>query len=107
MFFCTAGGIDGKGLYTSEGFVVLKGSKGKKAISGALPASDRRFRERLIETGVMKEQADTVVFLKDHLFNSPSYAGVALLGRSSNGWKEWKNKDGVTLDKLKRAAQED
>jgi hypothetical protein len=29
---------------------------------------------------------------------------MALLGRSSNGWKEWKNEDGVTLDELKRAA---
>lgn len=29
-------------------------------------------------------------------------AAVALLGRTSNGWKEWKSHDGVTLDELKR-----
>jgi len=27
---------------------------------------------------------------------------MALLGRTANGWKEWKNKAGVTLDQAKR-----
>jgi hypothetical protein len=29
-------------------------------------------------------------------------AGIALTGRTTNGWREWKNAAGVTLDKLKR-----
>jgi hypothetical protein len=50
----------------------------------------------------MREDGETVVFDKDHLFNSPSMAAIALMARSANGWLEWKSKDGTTLDKLKR-----
>jgi len=52
---------------------------------------------------VMREEGDEVVFVKDHLFGSPSMAALALLGRTSNGWKEWKTKDGKTLDEVKRS----
>ena len=45
---------------------------------------------------------DTVVFQKDYLFNSPSMATIALMGRTANGWLEWKTKDGKTLDAVKR-----
>jgi hypothetical protein len=54
----------------------------------------------------MLEKGDTVVFAKDHLFGSPSMAALAVLGRTSNGWKEWKSADGTTLDTIKRAAPE-
>lgn len=106
VFYCTVSGIDGRGLYTPEGFVVLKGSKGKAANVPTLDETRQRFRQRLLDTNVMREERDTVVFEKDHLFGSPSMAAVALLGRSSNGWKEWKSKEGKTLDELKRAPEE-
>jgi hypothetical protein len=57
---------------------------------------------KLVESGVMQEKGDKVVFQKDHLFSSPSTAGVAILGRSVNGWVTWKAKDGRTLDEVKR-----
>lgn len=103
IFHCRAGGCDGRGLYTPEGFVVLKGSIGRrenvKSIQGK---ANERFRNKLLDSKVMRAQGDTVVFDKDHLFNSPSMAAIALMGRSANGWLEWKSKEGVTLDKLKR-----
>jgi hypothetical protein len=46
------------------------------------------------------------VFQKDHLFNSPSMALIALLGRTANGWKEWKDAAGQTLDEVKRSGPE-
>ena len=105
VFTCTSAGTDCRGLYTPEGFVVLKGSVGRRAnVPSIIGTSDERFRNRLIETGVMSEVGDTVVFDKDHLFSSPSMALIALLGRTANGWKEWKGKDGATLDELKRSA---
>jgi len=104
LLYCTVTGITGKGLYTPEGFVVLKGSEGKRANVPTLSEANQRFRKRLVDGGVMKETGDAVVFTKDHLFGSPSMAALALLGRTSNGWKEWKNKDGATLDELKRSA---
>ena len=50
----------------------------------------------------MRANGEKLVFEKDHLFNSPSMAAIALMGRTSNGWLDWKNKDGRTLDALKR-----
>jgi len=36
------------------------------------------------------------------VFNSPSAAVATILGRSSNGWRSWKDKNRKTLDELKR-----
>ena len=42
------------------------------------------------------------IFTRDHLFSSPSMAALAVMGRSANGWLEWKDASGKTLDELKR-----
>lgn len=107
IFTCTAAGINGRGLYTSEGFVVLKGSVGRlknvKSIDGTGGAN---LRQRLLDAKIMVPNGDRVVFQKDHLFRSPSMAALALLGRTSNGWVEWKSADGRTLDEVKRQGPE-
>lgn len=103
VFFLKASGTDARGLYTPEGFVVLKGSIGRRAnVPSIIGTSDERLRDKLIEAGVMQESGEHVLFPKDHLFKSPSTAAIALTGRTANGWREWKNSAGVTLDKLKR-----
>jgi len=103
FFYCKASGADGRGIYTEEGFVVLKGSVGRKEnVPSIIGTSDEKLRNRLLETGVVRVEAEAVVFEKDHLFRSPSMAALSLAGRSCNGWLEWKNKDGKTLDALKR-----
>ena len=38
----------------------------------------------------------------DKTFTSPSTAADFCLGRSANGWMEWKDKDGNTLDAVYR-----
>jgi len=105
-FYLRVKGSDGRGRYTPEGFVVLKGSRGRLANSTAIGSSDAKFRQRLLDTAAVQVEGEEVVFPKDHLFGSPSTAAVALLGRSANGWVEWKNKDGVTLNELKREGAE-
>jgi len=103
IFYCTAAGTNGRGIYTPEGFVVFEGSIGRREnVQSIKGQANERFRIKLIESGVMVEKGDTVVFQKDHLFNSPSMAAVALVGASANGWLYWKTKDGQTLDFLKR-----
>jgi len=105
LFYCKGPGTNAKGLYTPEGFVVLKGSTGRKVnVPSIAGTADERFRTNLIDAGVMRPDGDTVVFDEDHLFRSPSMAAVALMGRTANGWLEWKSKDGKTLDELKRQA---
>ena len=62
----------------------------------------RTSRDKLIESGILKENNDTYIFTEDYVFNSPSTAGGVILGRSTNGWTKWKDKNGKTLDELKR-----
>lgn len=105
VFVCKASGANGRGLYTEEGFVVLKGSVGRlQSVPSIVGTSDDNFRQRLLEQGVMRAEGDTVVFQRDHLFRSPSMAAVALMGRTCNGWIDWKTEDGRTLDEVKRQA---
>lgn len=107
LFFCRSGGVAGQGLYTSEGFVVLAGSVGRLAhVPSIQGTSDANFRDKLLRDGVMVAEGDTVKFTRDHLFRSPSMAAVALLGRTANGWLEWKTEGGQTLDAVKRQAIE-
>ena len=104
VFVCTASGTKGRGLYTEEGFVILKGSTGRlKNVPSIVGSAGANLRSRLLESGVMRAEGDSVVFEKDHLFRSPSMAALALLGRTANGWIEWKAEDGRTLDEIKRS----
>ena len=108
VFYCKASGAEGRGLYTPEGFVVLKGSTGRKAnVPSIIGTATERFRNKLLESGAMRADGEKVIFDKDHLFAAPSMAAIALTGRSANGWLEWKNKDGKTLDELKRQPPEE
>jgi len=107
VYHCTAAGTKGRGIYSAEGFVVLAGSVGRvKNVPSIVGTSDERFRQKLIETGVMDVDGDKVVFPKDHRFGSPTMAAVALIGRSTNGWEIWKTVDGRTLHDIERASVE-
>lgn len=105
LFFCKGGGADGRGLYTQEGFVVLKGSVARRETQPAMSGHwYARLRDTLIESKVMLDQGGALTFDKDHLFTAPSPAAAALLGRPANGWTEWKTSDGKTLNAVKRQA---
>ncbi len=107
LFYCKGSGADGVGEYTTEGFVVHKGSKGRAEIVPHIQAtSHERMRSQLITEGVLTEIAGSagslLVFTRDHLFSSPSTAAMAVMGRSANGWVEWKTASGKTLNEVKR-----
>lgn len=103
LFYCTASGADGRGQYTGEGFVVLKGSKGRvKSVPSFAGSSWDQVRARMIEAGEMRQEGNALIVVKDLLVSNPSKAAALLMGRSANGWTEWKTKDGKTLDAVKR-----
>lgn len=103
VFYCKASGANGRGLYTEEGFVVLAGSIGRKEnVPSLIGTAGEKLRDRLLETGVVRVEGDTLVFEKNHLFRSPSMAALSLMGSTTNGWDTWKTKDGRTLDAVKR-----
>lgn len=103
LFYCKGSGADGVGEYTSEGFVVHKDSRGRADVVASIQGtSHERFRKQLATEGVLVAQGNSLAFTRDHLFSSPSMAAMALMGRSANGWTEWKNTQGQTLDEVKR-----
>ena len=107
LFYCKGSGADGVGEYTSEGFVVHKGSKGRaEMVQSSQGTSHERMRKQLVTEGVLAPEGSSagsmLVFTRDHLFSSPSTAAIAVMGRSANGWDEWKNAVGKTLDEVKR-----
>ena len=103
LFYCKGPDASGVGEYTSEGFVVLKDSTARiENVTSIKGTSQERFREQLVTDGVLKLHGKQYVFTRDYLFSSPSMAAIAVLGRSANGWIEWKTEEGQTLDSAKR-----
>jgi hypothetical protein len=104
VFVCkSAGGADARGVPTSEGFVVLAGSKSRPTMSAASAGSPiEKRRAALQQDGSLVAEGGVLVFKKDVLFSSPSQAAAVVLALSaSNGWDTWKQ-DGKTLSELKR-----
>lgn len=50
--------------------------------------------------GMIDKHSQTIRFFLPKV--EPRSAAMAILGRNANGWKEWKNKFGGTLDELMR-----
>lgn len=104
MFYCKRSGCDAVGEYTPEGFVVLQGSTGRMQVSpGFLNHHFNKKRTDLMAQGKLAIEGNGLVFKEDILFSSPSGASAVICGNASNGWVDWKSKDGVTLHDLKRA----
>lgn len=104
-FYCEGRGAKAIGEYIEDGFIVFQGSTAAKEETATGKASNPgKVRRRLKKDGTLKlsDNGRTLRFMKDHIFSSPSAASQTVLGRSSNGWTEWKTEDGFTLDALKR-----
>lgn len=102
LIFCKSKDALAKGEYTEDGLVVFAGSvcnveEVKKASTSLV-----RTRQSLIEQKVLAEDGGVLKFTVDFPFSSPSAAASVVLGRSANGWIEWKYRDGRTLDEVKR-----
>lgn len=84
------GKVEAKGLQTSEGFVVLKGSYIAPVDDNTIPNAikQRRKNAYVNEQGILQE---------DMLFTSPSYAAMFVIGKSANGLVSWKDEHNKTL----------
>jgi hypothetical protein len=85
---------------TDQGYIVSKGSEAKKSLSNSCTETYRNMRRKLVETEIMVESKDKLIFAEDAVFNSPSAASNMILGRNSNGFTEWVNKDGLTFKEV-------
>ncbi|MCM1987931.1 GIY-YIG nuclease family protein [Methanococcoides seepicolus] len=102
VYYCKSKDADAVGEYTEEGFVVNKGSKSNIEETPSIQKSIKTFRANLVGKGILKEENDVYVFQEDFTFSSPSMSASVVLGRTANGWREWKDKGGKTLDAIIR-----
>ncbi|MEA4888887.1 MAG: GIY-YIG nuclease family protein [Clostridiaceae bacterium] len=77
--------ISARGQYSSEGFVVYKGSTISPSESKSIPAGARKLRLRLSSNGKIVDNK----FIEDTLFSSPSAASDCILGYNSSGPQNW------------------
>ena len=99
LFYVKGRGCDAKGFYSSNGFTVLKGS----VISyNMAPSFDwKEKRESMVKDYTIYEN-NKLILTFDKTFSSVSTAASFCLGRNANGWIEWKDNEGNTLDYVYR-----
>ena len=97
----TRNGITAFGVYDGDHFEVLEGSEidmNRKCHSATM----EKQRQTALTNGNIVSVGGKYKLTVSVSFTSPSSAGQFVLGGSINGWVEWKDKDGKTLDELYR-----
>ena len=97
----TRNGVLAFGVYDGEHFEVLEGSEidmNRKCHSSTF----EKQRQTALNNGDIVKIDDKYKLTVSVSFSSPSSAAMFVLGGSTNGWTEWKDKDGKTLDEIYR-----
>jgi len=102
LVYCKAKNASAEGEYKEDGFVVYKGSTANIELAPASNSTIRNLRNKLIDSKTITQKGDLFEFQENYIFSSPSAAAAQVQGRNSNGWIEWKDSSGITLDELKR-----
>ena len=92
------GKVEADGVRTSEGFVVLQGSRIAVEDDDTIPVVLKQQRRKVsVIDGVLQE---------DVLFSSPSYAAMFVIGKSANGLISWKDETGHSLKDIENSETE-
>lgn len=96
--YCKGNGAKAKGFLSSGGFTVLTGSHISDHMTESFKTHGTYYalRTQLIEKSIISNDK----FLKDYEFSAPSAASSVVLGRTSNGNKDWKTVEGIHLGQL-------
>lgn len=101
LFYCKTSFADARGYYDDDGFVILKDSLIRIENTPSLGDSVAKNKINLLNQGRLVNHLDKYYrFTENYLCKSPSGASTLVLGRKSNGWIDWINKDGENLDKI-------
>ena len=96
----------GKGrLLSNEKFEILKGTSIVLEVKSDNPSIFRRNKnliEDLIRKNLIEKLEDRYVFKENYIATSPSAAAILVLGRSANGWTEWKTYEGKLLSDYRK-----
>ena len=105
IFTTSRRGIIGMGTYSGEAFDLLPGSE-IDMTKPSLTQSYNAKRQECLGNGTIAKKDDGKFYLTKVLtFKTPSGASDFVLGGSTNGWTEWKDRDGKTLNDLFRSNQ--
>lgn len=99
-------GAEATGVLDGERLTVRPGSRGRSATVTSFPDNFRRQRQVLIDNGVLRVVGEALLFTRDHTFDSPSGAAMVLMGRTANGWREWRILDGRPIAALRQSPDE-
>ena len=102
LLYCKGKDAFAQGGMIDDGFVVLKGSKANKDETKTAGTWVTGMRKKLLDDEILTPNNGVFIFAEDFVFGSPSAAAAAVLGRRANGWTEWKDKDGKTIDEIYR-----
>ena len=106
QYYLQASEAEATGYPTERGFMVCEGATARKTIVPSARTSGlSQARERLLAQGVIQDYDGHHRFMRNHEFDSPSGAAAMVLGRTSNGWKDWKLSDGKTLSEARRVSR--
>jgi hypothetical protein len=106
-FYCHGKDADAVGEFVEDGFVVRKGSIARLDMVPSAGETVNSVRTKLQQSGVLAEQDGHLRFTQDYLFSSPSGAAAVVMGRTANGWIEWKDAEGQTLHDVKRGTEQE
>lgn len=105
-YFIKAKGLEAKGIYTSEGIIVLEGSQIAKEEVPSIHEYLHNVRAEKIQEQAMVDKGSFFEVQQKITFSSLSTAAGFVMGRSANGWIEWKNSEGKTIDEIERKSLE-
>lgn len=89
IFYLKAKGVSATGKRSEDGFTVFQDSQAVQDTVKSCPPGALKYRERLIEKGILILDDGYYRFTEDHEFSSPSSAGSLIAGRSTNGLTAW------------------
>lgn len=98
IFYCKGKEAEATGEYNEEGLTVFKGSKANLEETKTAGSWIINMREKLLKQEILKQEENILIFTDDYIFSSPSAAAACILARRANGWLEWKDKNGLTMD---------
>jgi hypothetical protein len=102
VLICKGKDAYAEGQYTEDGLIVFAGSKCNLTEAKSAKTTVVSLRRKLIEDKILIQEDDAYNFASDYIFSSPSAAASVVLARETNGWLEWKYKNGKTLSEIKR-----
>jgi len=102
VFATSRRGIVAYGTYSGESFELLVDSEIDFSRSVNLESYNEKRKAFLADGSIVQKDDGRYYLTKVISFRTPSGASDFVLGGSTNGWIEWRDKDAKTLDELYR-----